>query len=246
MAQRTLTMHVWQQQRKYYETAIRKRILLCNDCFEHVFNRRHRSQRNIRENYFFHWKKYEKSQKLKFWIKTKWLLLREEKRRNSKFQIRLTWFHHFPVDVAMLNKRINPISWHFALKQRTAGSVKWRVAFRHRWDKRRPNWMSISWAGDARMIHALATADDENVWLIVHTVSIAPAEQRLNTWKTSNIVISDSATVTGQWSSTIDNERIITDFSSVNLGKYIFFLVFIALNVICIPLRCSAPFIKFV
>lgn len=83
----------------------------------------------------------------------------------------------------MLSRKTNPINWHFASKRHIIDLVKWQAVFRRRWEISHQDLKSGFSAMDAKMIHELVTADDENVWLTVHIILIARAERRLNIWK---------------------------------------------------------------
>ena len=99
---------------------------------------------------------------------------------NLQIVVSLTLFHHSLVDAMMLNRKTNPANWHFASKPHTIDSVKWRAAFRHRSDTSHQGSKSEFSAMDAKMIHELATIGDENAWLTVHIILIAPTERHRN------------------------------------------------------------------
>lgn len=81
------------------------------------------------------------------------------------------------------NRRINRVNWHFALKRHTIDSIEWRAVSPHPSDTWHLSWTSESSKVDAKMIHALVEADDENGWLTAHIVSIALIERRLSICK---------------------------------------------------------------
>lgn len=89
----------------------------------------------------------------------------------------LTWFHHFRADAVTLNRRIDRVNWHFALKLHTVDSIKSQAASPHPLGTWHPNWRWEFSAVDVKMIHARAAIDGANVWLIVHIASTAPAER---------------------------------------------------------------------
>lgn len=107
----------------------------------------------------------------------------ENKGSKAKDKLFLTWFHRFRADAVTLNRRIDRVNWHFASKLRTADSIKSRAAFPHPSGILRPSSMSKFSTAVAKMIRARAAADDANVWLIVRTASIAPAERHPSIWR---------------------------------------------------------------